>query len=159
MRQVSVILHRATGAGIAIGLMEVLARLAGEPMLRVPFVTSIVLAMALPNSEPAQPRAIIGGHVVSAIAGIGIHALIGQGETASATAVGLATLLMLVTRTLHPPAGIDAFLAVSYGLPFAWIANPVLIGAVLLATFATLWRWSERLLFPAAKPAPDAAPP
>jgi CBS-domain-containing membrane protein len=146
--RVSVILYRAVGAGVAIALMEVLARFAGEPMSRVPFVTSIVLAMALPNSEPAQPRAILGGHIVSALSGWVAFALIGNGEAASAIAVGLGTLMMMVSRTLHPPAGIDAFLVVSYGLPAVWLINPVLIGALLLASFAVAWRWGERKLFP-----------
>ena len=62
--------YRALGAGIAIAIMEVLARLAGEPLSRVPFVTSIVLAMALPDSDAAHPRAIIGGHVLSSGCGL-----------------------------------------------------------------------------------------
>lgn len=149
-------LYRALGTTIAIGVMEALAILAGEPMSRVPFVTSIVLAMTLPDSEPAQPRAIVGGHVLSTLAGLAALAVLGQGETASAVAVGLAGFLMIASRTLHPPAGIDAFLVANYGLPAAWLFNPVLIGAFLLAGFAHVWRLIERGLF---LPAERAAAP
>ncbi|MGE0766293.1 MAG: HPP family protein [Hyphomicrobiaceae bacterium] len=146
-RQVLIAIYRALGAGIAIGVMEILAYVAREPMVRVPFVTSIVLAMALPDSEPAQPRAIIGGHLLSCLAGyialIAVHA----GEGASAIAVGLSTLLMIASRTLHPPAGIDAFMVASYGLPWDWVLNPVLIGALLLSGFGLGWRALERRLF------------
>ena len=55
--------YRALGASIAIGIMELLAGLAGEALWRVPFVTSIVLVMALPTSKPAQSRSIVGGHL------------------------------------------------------------------------------------------------
>lgn len=143
-------LYRAVGAGTAIAIMEALAILAAEPMVRVPFVTSIVLAMALPDSEPAQPRAIIGGHLLSCLGGFIALYAVGPGETSSAIAVGLATLLMIATRTLHPPAGIDAFLVASYGLTIDWVVNPVLVGALLLAGFALAWRWGERRMFSAA---------
>lgn len=149
-------LYRAVGAGTAIAIMEALAVMAAEPMVRVPFVTSIVLAMALPDGEPAQPRAIIGGHLLSCLGGFITLYSVGPGETSSAIAVGLATLLMIATRTLHPPAGIDAFLVASYGLTIDWVLNPVLIGALLLTGFALAWRWGERRMF---SPEDRAAPP
>lgn len=146
-QQVLIALYRAIGAGLAIGIMEVLAELAREPMVRVPFVTSIVLAMALPDGEPAQPRAIVGGHLLSCLAGYLALLIISPGQNASALAVGFATLIMIASRTLHPPAGIDAFMVAAYGLPFDWVLNPVLIGAVLLSVFAVLWHTVERQLF------------
>ncbi|MEZ5818567.1 MAG: HPP family protein [Hyphomicrobiaceae bacterium] len=146
-RQFLIALYRALGASIAIGVMETLAIFAGEPMVRVPFVTSIVLAMALPDSEPAQPRSIIGGHMMSSLAGFAALHIVGAGPTASALAVGLATLAMVASRTLHPPAGIDAFLVASYSFPLQWIIEPVLIGALLLTGFALAWRTLEKRLF------------
>ena len=155
-RQYLIAIYRALGAAIAIAAMEALAILAAEPMVRVPFVTSIVLAMALPDSEPAQPRAIIGGHLLSCLAGFLALLVVPPGETASAIGVGMATFIMVATRTLHPPAGIDAFLVGSYGLAIDWVLNPVLIGALLLTAFALGWRWLERRLF---LPADRAAAP
>jgi hypothetical protein len=58
MRRPFIWIHRAVGAGIAIGLMELLAYWGGEPLARVPFVTSIVLVTLLPQSEAARPAAI-----------------------------------------------------------------------------------------------------
>lgn len=144
--QLTIALYRAFGAGLAITLMETLARLADEPLARVPFVTSIVLVTALPDSEPAKARAIIGGHALSSIAGWLSHLLLGPSDMASSVAVALAALAMIATRTLHPPAGIDAFLVPSQNLPLDWIVSPVLIGALLLAGFAKLWVAGERHL-------------
>jgi CBS-domain-containing membrane protein len=59
----------------------------------------------------------------------------------------LATLAMLASRTLHPPAGIDAFLIPAYALPLGWVLNPVLIGALLLTGFSMGWRTIERRVF------------
>jgi CBS-domain-containing membrane protein len=144
LRHVVLWLYRAIGAGAAIAVMEVLARAAHEPLARVPFVTSIVLTLALPDSEPVRPYAVIGGHLLSSLAGFVALWAIGPGEAASA--VGLAALLMLIGRAMHPPAGIDAFLVAGMGLAPAWILSPVLAGAILLALFSRLWAAGERRL-------------
>lgn len=108
VRQVAIWLYRATGAGMAIAIMELLAGIAHQPLARVPFVTSIVMTMALPDSEPAQPYPVIVGHLLSCAAGLAALWSLGPGEVSSAGAVGLAALLMLMARATHPPAGIDA---------------------------------------------------
>ncbi len=113
--------YRALGASIAIAIMEVLAQLAGEPLSRVPFVTSIVLVMAMPGSGPAHPRAIIGGHLLSSACGLLCLWVAGPGETSSAVAVGFATFAMIALRAIHPPAGIGAFLVPAYRLPARWL--------------------------------------
>jgi CBS-domain-containing membrane protein len=144
MRQLTRWLYRAFGAGVAIAIMEALAKLGHHEAARVPFVTSIVLALAAPETAPARPYAIVAGHLLSSLAGVAAVICLGPGDTASAVAVGLALLLMLACRALHPPAGIDAFLITEFNLPPGWIINPVLIGAVLLAVFSRLWAGGER---------------
>ena len=138
--------YRAVGAAAAIGMMEMLARVAGQPLVRVPFVTSIVLVMALPDSEAATPRAIIGGHLISSGCGMFCSWILGPGEVSSAVAVGAATFFMIASGAVHPPAGIDAFLGPADELPASWLINPVLLGSLLLAAFGELWRFGERVL-------------
>jgi len=146
MHRTFIWLHRALGAAIAIGAMELLARWDGEPLLRVPFVTSIVLVTAVPEIEAARPAAVIFGHLLSSIAGLAALWTLGSNELATAVGVGLATLLMLATRTLHPPAGINAFLIPAYAISASWVLNPILLGSILLAVFARLWSLAERAL-------------
>jgi CBS-domain-containing membrane protein len=146
MQRTLIWVHRAVGAGIAIGAMELLARWGGEPLVRVPFVTSIVLVTAVPEIEAARPAAVIFGHLLSSIAGFAALWTLGSNEFATAVGVGLATLLMLATRTLHPPAGINAFLVPANALSTWWVLNPVLLGSILLAAFARIWALSERAL-------------
>jgi len=146
LQQLAVHLYRATGAGIAIALMELLARVADEPLSRVPFVTSIVLVMALPYSPPARPYAVIGGHMLSCAAGLLAVWTLGPGEAAVAVALGLALLFMLTFGALHPPAGIDAFLIAAFGLPLVWVLSPVLVGAVFLVGYTKVWSAGERWL-------------
>lgn len=146
MQQIAVHVYRATGAGIAIALMEVLARFAEEPLSRVPFVTSIVLVMALPDSEQARSYAVVGGHMLSCVAGLLAVWMLGQGDAACALALGLALFLMLMTRALHPPAGINAFLVAYFALPASWMISPVLVGSLFLVGYKRVWWKLERWL-------------
>ena len=55
-------------------------------------------------------------------------------------------MLIVGSRALHPPAGVDAFLIAQLDLPWSWIVNPVLIGAILLAGFSQIWAWGGSYL-------------
>ena len=141
------------GGAIAIGVMEWFSVAAHYPLAVIPFATSIVLVIGSPGVAPAQPRALIGGHVVSALVGLAVLKLTGPQAWAAAAAVGLSILAMYVTGTFHPPAGINPLLVVSGNLPWTFLLAPVLAGAVLLTAFAYLWHrgvrrqpWPQRWL-------------
>jgi CBS-domain-containing membrane protein len=146
LQLIAVHLYRAIGAGIAIALMELLARAAEEPLSRVPFVTSIVLVMALPEAEPSRAYSVVGGHMLSCVAGLAGFWLFGAGDLACAVALGLALFLMLSARALHPPAGINAFLVAAYGLPVSWVISPVLVGSIFLVGYKRVWWQLEQHL-------------
>jgi CBS-domain-containing membrane protein len=133
------------GAAIAIGAMELFSLAAHYPLFVVPFATSIVLVIGSPETEPAQPRALIGGHVVATLVGLILLQFTGAHVWSAAAAVGLAVLAMYITGTFHPPAGINPLLVVSNSLPWSFLVAPVLAGALLLTAFAYVWhRWTGR---------------
>ncbi|MCC8966944.1 HPP family protein [Bradyrhizobium sp. Pear76] len=137
------------GAAIAVGTMEWCSVAAGYPLAVIPFATSIVLVMGSPEAAPAQPRALIGGHLVSALAGFAVLCLTGPHAWAAAAAVGVAIFAMVLTDTFHPPAGISPLLIVSGNLQWSFLLAPVLAGVLLLAAFAYGWhRWVSRRPWP-----------
>ena len=137
------------GAALAIGGMELLSAELNYPLAVIPFATSIVLVIGAPDAVPAQPRALIGGHLVSTIVGLAVLHTAGPQGWAAAMAVGLAVLAMFVTRTFHPPAGINPLLVVSANLPWSFVIAPVLAGALLLTAFAFVWhRWVRHEAWP-----------
>src|ERR1700732_2592734 len=137
------------GAAIAIGVMEWLSLASHYPLAIIPFATSIALVIGSPDGEPAQPRALIGGHLGATVVGLARGKLTGPSAWAAAVAVGLAILAMYLTGTFHPPAGIDPLLVVSNSLPWSFLLAPVLAGALLLTAFAYLWhRWLRRRRWP-----------
>ena len=108
------------------------------------FGASAVLLYGAVRSPLAQPRNLIGGHVLSAI--IGVSAQLWLGGTpwlAAAVAVSVAIAIMHLTRTLHPPGGATALIAVIGGdsvhqLGYLYVLVPAALGASVMLVIALL---------------------
>lgn len=133
------VLAAAVGGAIAIGLMEIASFNLFFPLMAVPFATSIVLVVGMPEAEPSQPRALVGGHLVATLVGLLFVKLVGPSPWTAALAVGAAIAAMQLTGTFHPPAGIDPLVVVVNGMSWSFLLMPVAIGACLLAAFAFVW--------------------
>ncbi|QKJ32066.1 HPP family protein [Mucilaginibacter mali] len=108
------------------------------------FGASSVLIYGIINSPLAQPRNLIGGHLVCAITGVTVHHFIpGEVWLSAALSVSLSIVLMQVTKTLHPPGGATALIA-NIGSPkiqalgYFYVISPVLSGVLILFFVAVL---------------------
>ena len=113
------------GGAIAIGAMEWFSVAAHTPLAVIPFATSIVLVIGSPEAEPAQPRALIGGHPVPTLVGVRraeVGRAAGLGGGGRRRPVGVRA--MYLTGTFHPPAGINPLLVVSNNLPWSFLLAP-----------------------------------
>jgi CBS-domain-containing membrane protein len=119
--------------------MEAFSIQTAFPLVAIPFATSIVTVLGSPKAGPAQPRALIGGHLLSTLIGLVVVKICGPVPWAAAVAVGLAMIAMHVTGTFHPPAGIDPLVVVVNDMSWSFLVIPVGIGALLLAVFALAW--------------------
>ena len=136
-------LWRALGGAIGIYAMLFLAEMGHFPIALVPFATSVVNVIGLPDAAPGQPRALIGGHLISTIIGLSVLTLLGSSEISAALAVGLAIAAMHLTGTMHPPAGINPLIIVTSSLPWSFLVMPVLIGVIILTALAYVWHGIE----------------
>jgi CBS-domain-containing membrane protein len=106
------------------------------------FGATAVLVYGAVRSPLAQPRNVLGGHVLSALVGVTSYQIAGDIVwLAAALAVSTAIALMHVTRTLHPPGGATALIAVIGGnsihqLGYLYALIPVGLGALLLLAVA-----------------------
>ena len=106
------------------------------------FGASAVLIYGAIKSPLAQPRNLLGGHVFSAIVGVSCYQLLGsQMWLASAVAVATAIALMHATKTLHPPGGATALIAVIgsdkiHALGYLYAIIPAGLGAVVMLAVA-----------------------
>jgi CBS-domain-containing membrane protein len=136
------------GSAIGIGLCGYLSSTFFEPrdltLLIGSFGASAVLVYGAPKSPFAQPRNVIGGHMISGMMGVACFRW--GGETiwlAAALAASLAVVAMLVTKTVHPPGGATALIAVIGGekihqLDFLYPLIPVGLGALILVIVGLL---------------------
>ncbi|MCW3478137.1 HPP family protein [Neisseriaceae bacterium JH1-16] len=124
------------GAIAAIGLTGWLGLRSGAPWLMAPFGASCVLVFGLPDSPLAQPRSIIGGHLIATLVGLVVLHTLGDAWWAAALAVGLALGLMQLTRTVHAPAGADPLVVLAAHAPFQFLLTPVLAGSLAIVTVA-----------------------
>jgi CBS domain-containing membrane protein len=135
------------GVGLGIWLTEWISRWTlgmEQPWFVIPMGASAVLLFAVPASPLAQPWAVLGGNVLSALCGTACQLWLGsQGETI-ALAAAAAVALMFALRCLHPPGGAMALTAVlggpaiaSLGWSFAWI--PVALNSCVLVVLAVVF--------------------
>ncbi|KEA62490.1 CBS-domain-containing membrane protein [Marinobacterium lacunae] len=130
------ILLSSLGAGIAIAITGWLSLISGTPWLMAPFGASCVLAFGVPDSPLAQPRAIIGGHLVATLVGLILGQLLGDGWLVYGLGVALALAAMQLTRTVHAPAGADPIIVIAAQAPFSYLISPVLAGSVVIVLTA-----------------------
>lgn len=143
---VSEVLWSWTGAMLGLGLLGLVhARLldqTGQALLIGSFGATAVLVYGAIRSPLAQPRNVLGGHVLSALIGVCAQEILGATPwLAAAVAVATAIAVMHLTRTLHPPGGATALIAVIggdsvHGLGYMYALVPAGLGAVLLLLVA-----------------------
>ncbi len=136
------------GSLIGIGLCSYLSARYLEPrdlsLIIGSFGASAVLVYSAIKSPLAQPRNLVGGHVLSGLVGVACYQFFGSTIwLAAAMAVSIAIVFMLITKTLHPPGGATALIAVIGGpkihsLGYLYAFLPAGVGAVILLVVALL---------------------
>lgn len=109
------------------------------------FGASSVLIYGAIQSPLAQPRNVIGGQVISAFIGVTIFKLMPDIVWITAPlAVSVSIVAMQITKTLHPPGGATALIAVIgtekiKALGYFYIISPVLTGTLILFIVALIF--------------------
>lgn len=137
-----------TGGGLAILLLALLEFCLPFPYLMAPFGATCVILFALPDSPLAQPRNVIGGHLISSLVGLVISSSFGVHAWSLALAVGLSIAFMQWTKTIHPPAGANPLLIMMTGAPWTYLLFPVGIGAIVLVLAAWTYHRTQGRQYP-----------
>ena len=113
-------------------------------MLIGSFGASAVLIYGAIKSPLAQPRNFVGGHVISALIGVTVYQLLPEPRWLSASvAVATAIAAMHATKTLHPPGGATALIAVIgsskiHAMGYLYTIIPVGVGTIIMLMLALL---------------------
>jgi len=146
-------------AGLAVGALSLADHVLGgagveSALLLGSFGSTAAILFMVPESPFSQPREVVGGHTLSATVGVAVAQLaalpMALPAAAAPTAVAVATVAMLKTRTMHPPAAGTALavaLAVDGPLFQAGLAGVAQVGLaswLLVGTAVVL----NRAVFP-----------
>ena len=104
-----------------------------------PFGASLVLVMAVQDSPLAQPRNVFFGHIFSALSGVIMFYFLGGSPLSISLGMALAILIMMITKTVHPPAGANPVIAILGAKTFEFVIIPVAIGASFIIIFAYIY--------------------
>lgn len=139
------------GSGLAILILATVdTRL--SPVVLVPsFGASCALIFGLPQSPFAQPLNVIGGHLISSGFGLLSLMVLGAGPAAMGLGVGLAIAGMMITGTMHPPAGGDPIIVILAGASASFLLAPMLIGTALLVLIGAIFHSVRGVEYPVGR--------
>jgi len=130
----------ALGTAAGIGLALLLVAAPASPLLLASLGGSAVFLFGLTRAPAAQPRALFGGHLGGALIGIVCYQAFGDALWVYVFAQVLALWFMLLTKTVHPPAGANPLIMIyGHATPLA-LWQPVFVGVFSLAAVAAVWR-------------------
>lgn len=108
------------------------------------FGASCVLIFGYPDVPFSQPRNIVGGHFLSSLVGLVFLYAFGPTWWSVALAVGTSIALMMVTRTVHPPAGSNPVIIYLAQPAWSFLITPTLAGALILVIVALIYNNASR---------------
>lgn len=127
------------GGFITIAVLALVNSTGALPLIIAPFGASCALVFGAHASPFAKPRNVIGGHLVSATLGLLALTFVPYAPLAMALGVGLAIAGMILTDTMHPPAGANPIVIALTQASGYFLIAPVLIGACLIVGLGVLF--------------------
>jgi len=161
-------IRSALAASLAILLMGLVLKFLPQfnypPLLLGSMGAATFLMFVAPHSPMAQPWPLLGGNLVSALAGWGCSLLIPDHVLAAGCAVGLAILLMHYLHCLHPPGAATALIMVLgsaqfHAMGWQWAGYIVAANTGILLVLALLLNNIMGRHYPLPQAYPHHPPP
>ena len=102
------------------------------------FGATVFLVFVLYNLETAQPKNIFFGHLISILVGIIFNETVGLSFYSLGLSVGIAVVLMVYFKVMHPPAASNPLVALTMDLSFDFILFPVVTGTIIIILMSVL---------------------
>ena len=102
------------------------------------FGATVFIVFVLYTLETAQPKNIFFGHLISILVGILFNEIMGLSFYSLGLSVGVAVILMIYFKVMHPPAASNPIVALFMDLSFDYILFPVITGSIVIIFLAIL---------------------
>lgn len=139
-----VIVLAGTGGALTIAALALGTQIAGTPLMLGSFGATCVLVFGFPESPFSQPRNVIFGHGLASLIGLVCLWLFGSAWWAMGIAAGTTIAAILLTRTVHPPAGSNPIIVFLTQPSWSFLIFPTVLGALFIFAFALLYNNSVR---------------
>ena len=126
------------GSTVAISLALYFTQ-ASSPLILASLGGTTLFLFVLSTLPAAQPRAVFGGHLISSLIGVLAFQFFGDSLWVMVMAVVLTIGILLLTRTVHPPAGANPLIMIQAQANFSHIGLSVLLGVVIISAVAFVW--------------------
>lgn len=133
------ILVASLGGLIAISSIGYLTKSFDNLLVMGSFGASCVLLFGFSKSPFSQPRNVIGGHLLSSFIGLCFFHIIGPEWWSMSLALSTALAIMLITKTVHPPAGSNPLIVFLLGSNWNYLIFPTLMGSIILIVVALFY--------------------
>ena len=102
------------------------------------FGATVFIVFVLYDLETAQPKNIFFGHLISILVGIFFNETVGLSFYSLGLSVGIAVVLMVYFKVMHPPAASNPLVALTMDLSFDFILFPVITGTIIIILMSVL---------------------
>ena len=120
-------------AAMVIGILALLTlETSAGIWLMFSFGATVFIVFVLYELETAQPKNIFFGHLISILIGIIFNETIGLSFYSLGLSVGIAVMLMVYFKVMHPPAASNPLVALFMDLSFDFVLFPVVTGTILI---------------------------
>lgn len=136
------------GGVIAISILALLAEDKSIPLILGSFGATCVLVFGYPDVPFSQPRNVVLGHFLSSLVGLIFLTICGPHWWAAGLATGTAIAVMMLTRTVHPPAGSNPVIIFMTHPAWSFLIWPTLLGALAMAAIAIIYNNIARRTYP-----------
>lgn len=130
------------GAAVALTACVLLLGLTQHPWLLASLGGSCVIVFGMADTDMAQPRSLLGGHLVAAITGLMFlklcHMTGWSKDMWMVAAVATALVIMMATRTIHSPAGANPIVIFAEDADWSFLLSPVAGGVLCVFLVALL---------------------
>jgi len=126
------------GSSVAIGLALWITK-ANSPLLLASLGGTTLFLFALTTAPAAQPRAVFGAHLIGSLIGIISYQLFGDVFWVYVFALVLTTVILLLVRCVHPPAGANPIIMIQAHAGFIHLGITVMLGVSIIFIVAFVW--------------------
>ncbi len=136
---IKIVILASLGGFFAIASISLMTNFLSAALVLGSFGASCVLVFGYPDVPFSQPRNVVFGHVISSVVGLSFIYTFGAFWWVVSLSVAVSIGIMMLTRTVHPPAGSNPVIVFLTLPSWSFVIFPTLAGSMILVVVALVY--------------------